>query len=1072
MTIEEWLGKENKLGIDIWEKKYRQNNESFDEWLERVSGGDKALKQLMEERKFLFGGRTLSNRGTGKKGSMSNCYSRGFLKDDLADLMQATTDIAKTFKAQGGQGLSLSNLRPKGCGINHGQFQSDGIIPFMEIYNCVTESISQGGSRKGALIMTLDAWHKEAPEFINIKSEENKIQKANLSLEIDDEFMECVQEYFKSGKCITKHITRDYDGNIIEYDVTPIEIYKLMMEKAWEWGEPGCIFTNRFRNYNLMEFSKDYQIETCNPCVTSNTRVLTDKGHYPIIDLVGKEINVWNGYKFSKVVPSLTATNQNLMKVSFSNGSTLTCTPYHKFILNNETRVECHELKIGDKLQKCALPIINGSQELDNAYTQGFFSGDGFECKDRKCKYISFYGEHKKPLADYCATINQREDSEKRTTYSVDVKYSKDFVPVNDYTVDSKVKWLAGIVDSDGGNNEDGSICITSINAEFIEKIFYMLQTLGVSATYGKCKDGGEKLFDENMGNKIYHVEDLYRISISASDVLRLNQLGFTPHRVHNVCIPNRDAKRYITVTNIEQIEETKDVYCFTENDNHSGIFNGILTAQCGEQPLPKHAACNLGSINLSEFVKNPFKDSSYFETEEFIHAVKIAIRALDDVLDENIKNHPLDEQKDMAESYRNVGLGIMGLYDMLVKLSMVYGSNESIDFVDSLMDLMFRTAFIESIELAKEKGCFPEYTDEVLKSSIVRDHFTVEELKCLGAYKYGIRNCSLLSIAPSGSIGTMLNISTGCEPAFALSYQRKTESLNNGSEKFYEVFTGIANEYKKRFKGISLPDYFVIASDLNWKQRIDIQSVLQKHVDTAISSTVNLKNNITIDEIEKLYLYAWKMGLKGVTIFRDGCRRAGILTTSKKNDLEEKKLPALLQRGMIVKADDNCVGKKRTLQTGCGTLHCEAFFDPDSGDLLETYLSKGSSGGCNNYMIGLSRLISLSARGGIDIYSIVDQLLSSGTCPSYAVRRATKHDTSKGSCCPVAIGNALLEMYKEIQDELTADEKICIGSNEECKVDRSKESKTNVKCPECGSPLIFEGGCNICKNCGWSKCD
>ena len=101
MTIEEWLGKENKLGIDIWEKKYRQNNESFDEWLERVSGGDKELKQLINEKKFLFGGRTLSNRGTGKKGSMSNCYSRGFLKDDLSDLMQATTDIAKTFKAQG-----------------------------------------------------------------------------------------------------------------------------------------------------------------------------------------------------------------------------------------------------------------------------------------------------------------------------------------------------------------------------------------------------------------------------------------------------------------------------------------------------------------------------------------------------------------------------------------------------------------------------------------------------------------------------------------------------------------------------------------------------------------------------------------------------------------------------------------------------------------------------------------------------------------------------------------------------------------------------------------------------------
>ena len=186
MTVEEWLGKDNKLGIDIWEKKYRYNNESFDEWLDRVSGGDEKVKQLIQEKKFMFGGRTLSNRGTDKKGSMSNCYSRGFVKDNLEDLMQAASDIAITFKAQGGQGISLSKLRPKGCGINHGQFKSDGIIPFMEIYNRVTESISQGGSRKGALIMTLDAWHKEAREFITIKSEEGKIQKANLSLEIDD----------------------------------------------------------------------------------------------------------------------------------------------------------------------------------------------------------------------------------------------------------------------------------------------------------------------------------------------------------------------------------------------------------------------------------------------------------------------------------------------------------------------------------------------------------------------------------------------------------------------------------------------------------------------------------------------------------------------------------------------------------------------------------------------------------------------------------------------------------------------------------------------------------------------
>ena len=178
----------------------------------------------------------------------------------------------------------------------------------------------------------------------------------------------------------------------------------------------------------------------------------------------------------------------------------------------------------------------------------------------------------------------------------------------------------------------------------------------------------------------------------------------------------------------------------------------------------------------------------------------------------------------------------------------------------------------------------------------------------------------------------------------------------------------------------------------------------------------------------------------------------------------------------MIIKADDNCIGKKRTLKTGCGTLHCEAFFDPETGQLLETYFSKGSSGGCNNFMIGLSRAISLCARGGIDVYSIVDQLKSSGTCPSYAVRSATKHDTSKGSSCPVAIGNALLDMYNELQNELFDDvedvyisETIITSKNP---VAIKPEQNMTPKCPECGGTLVFEGGCNTCKSCGWSKCD
>lgn len=442
------------------------------------------------------------------------------------------------------------------------------------------------------------------------------------------------------------------------------------------------------------------------------------------------------------------------------------------------------------------------------------------------------------------------------------------------------------------------------------------------------------------------------------------------------------------------------------------------------------------------------------------------------------MNNHPLKEQRDMAFNYRNVGLGIMGMHDMLIKLRHTYGSQESISFIDSLMSLMFKTSVISSSNLAKEKGRFPKYKDIVLQSKIIKNHFSEDELTKLEIDKYGLRNCSLLSIAPSGSIGTMLNISTGCEPLFQISYKRKTESLK-GEDTYYDVYSGIANEYINKFNSTSLPLYFNVSSDIKWKDRVDMQAVLQDHVDTAISSTINLPYECTLEEIEKLYLYAWEKGLKGVTIFRDGCKRLGILTTDttkKEEDANISQPTNELKRGIIIKADDNCIGKKRTLHTGCGTLHCEAFFDPETGDLLETYFSKGSSGGCNNFMIGLSRMISLSARGGIDVWTIVDQLKSSGTCPSYAVRTATKHDTSKGSSCPVAIGNALLDMYNEMHNEIFEDEddgvverKIVEVVKEKCP---SKEKKSNPKCPECGEELRFEGGCNTCPSCGYSKCD
>ena len=433
----------------------------------------------------------------------------------------------------------------------------------------------------------------------------------------------------------------------------------------------------------------------------------------------------------------------------------------------------------------------------------------------------------------------------------------------------------------------------------------------------------------------------------------------------------------------------------------------------------------------------------------------------------------PLQEQRDSVRDWRQIGLGIMGLSDMLIKMEIRYGSKEAIEICDKIGFHMADTAIRISAELAKSNGTYPKYKSCVLESDYFKNNTSSETKKVVE--KYGLHNSQLLTTAPTGSTSSMLGISGGIEPIYANYYERKTESLH-GHDEYYKVYTPIVKEYieSHNLKDDSeLPNFFVTAQTLNYKERIEMQGIWQDHIDASISSTVNVPNDFTVEDVEDLYIRAWARGLKGITIFRDGCKRVGILSTSSHDKGNEDKDDILtstndLPRGYIIKADDNCIGKKRTLMTGCGTLHCEAFFDPTTGDLLETYFSKGSSGGCHNFMIGLSRMISLSARGGVDIYSIVDQLQSSGTCPSYAVRRATKHDTSKGSCCPVAIGNALIEMYEELQSELG------LVEEKEANVNPTsvQANGNKPKCPECGEPLIFEGGCNICKNCGWSKCD
>lgn len=505
------------------------------------------------------------------------------------------------------------------------------------------------------------------------------------------------------------------------------------------------------------------------------------------------------------------------------------------------------------------------------------------------------------------------------------------------------------------------------------------------------------------------------------------------------------------------------------------------------EEPLPSGGSCLLGSINLSAFVEDPFTENAMFNFQEFECAVKTGVKMLNDILDEGLPLLPLDEQKQSGRDWRQIGLGIMGLGDMLIKLGYTYGDVYSLELSNMIGRTMINSALQASALLAKDKGVYPKYNDKVLESKFFKTVANKDTKKLVE--KYGLRNSQLLTCAPTGSISNLLGLSAGgIEPIFATYYNRKTETLHDG-DFIYKVYSPIVKEYMDTV-GITddtnLPNYFVTAMNgIKPMGRVAMQAVWQQYIDASISSTVNLPNSATVQDVADIYMEAWKQGLKGITIFRDGCVRAGILTTETKNEDEQTQTELKddnLPRGYIKKVNDDLIGYKRKITHGCGSLHFEVYCDEETGEPQETFINIGSSGGCERNYQFISRLISLALRAGVPIEAIIDQATSIRPCNSY-VNRTKKHgDTSKGTSCPSAIGYALKDLYDKTTEvknraEIAQTEPIPTIINKNKPNLTYDEAIERMICPECGNTLQITGGCIVCVGgenggCGWSRCD
>lgn len=504
-----------------------------------------------------------------------------------------------------------------------------------------------------------------------------------------------------------------------------------------------------------------------------------------------------------------------------------------------------------------------------------------------------------------------------------------------------------------------------------------------------------------------------------------------------------------------------------------AGTINATDPSQYG-------GACNLGSLFLHNFVKNPFTKQAHLDTDALRDTISIAVRMLDDIIDVN--KFPDKIYENYQKGMRTIGIGITGLADMLAMLGMKYDSQEARDYVESLMQMITNAEYYASVQLAKEKGCFPLCEpDSHMSGSYVLD--VLEDSILDEMAEYGIRNAKIQAVAPCGTISMVFgnNCSSGIEPIFSLSYDRKVK-IGGQDDKDVKIVKMMDYAYylyhKLKDEGKQLDfdehDIFPTALNMSVDDHVAMLAIISKYTDMSVSKTINVPTEASFDEVKDIYIQCWKKGIKGCTIFRPNAIRQGILLTENKKDAESKpeSTSQILPRGSIIEPSNDLIGKKRKIQTGCGSLHVLAFFDPIDGNLQEVYFNKGSTGGCANFMTGLSRMVSLLCRAGVDIMTIKDQLDSTGVCPSYATRKATHHDTSKGSCCPMAIGNALVEMYNEMQSELD-DKEYEEKPVKKAHVEPIKDVNVRQQlCPECGEPLVFEGGCCTCKSCGYTKCE
>jgi len=675
----------------------------------------------------------LCNTGT-NRGLVVSCAG-GYTEDSINGFYEAYKETAVLSQEGFGTSSYIGDIRPRGASISRGG-SADGVVPVIDSFSDVTAKVSQGNNRRGQVANYLEISHGDFWEVCGY------ILKNPASANIG--WMFTAEDIAKLEQGDEELVKR---WNEILY-------IRCRTGKGYFWKPDTA---NRLAPQSVK--NSGITIKASNLCVAPETQVLTRTGNIPIAELEGEKVDVWNGFEWSEVEVFKTGFDKKLLNVKTTSGYELDCTPQHKFHVFTGYGKPCiikqaHELEVGDKLMKFNLPVVGGDQTLESAYQNGFYSADG--CLEGKNKRIYLYHEKRNLLDKFPSRTNHHVQEDQNREYFRYVGLEdKFFVPNDDYTIESRLEWLAGWLDGDGcvyrnGTNE--SLTGSSIEHNFLREIQLMLQTLGVSSKITAMAEEGYKLLPANDGTgelKEFWCQQGYRLLISSCDSHKLLTLGLTLHRLKiKERKPQRDAKQFVKIESVLDLGRVDDTYCFTEHKRNLGMFNGILTGNCNEIALPQDIdhtfTCVLSSLNLYRWKE--FEDDTIFWCIAFLDCV------VSEMLDQSEGIVGLEKAVRFTKKSRALGLGTLGYHSFLQK--------EGIPF-DSLHAHIWNNKI------------FSEVGKQSLDATIKLGTLLGEPEWCVGT---GKRNATTNALAPNMSSAELAgSVSQGIEPLVSNCFNKQS---------------------------------------------------------------------------------------------------------------------------------------------------------------------------------------------------------------------------------------------------------------------------------------------------------